>query len=65
MPWKDYRRLCKALAKVGLLEKGFVKLSLRRDMTMLFKPGLTKTQLIAEGRMPVGISLVDRATDGY
>lgn len=51
MKWRDYRRLCKRMQKAGLLEREFVKASFRRRMTMLFKPGLTKRQLIDDGIM--------------
>lgn len=69
MPWSDYLKLCKALAKVGLLEKGYVRAAKRRKMTMLFKPGLTKAQLAADGRMPGALVTRKRGEsswlDGY
>lgn len=68
MPWGDYLRLCKAMAKVGLLEKGYVRAAKRRRMTMLFKPGLTKARLVADGRMPdtlVARKRGDGWLDGY
>lgn len=51
MPWAAYLAMCKMLKNAGLLEPGYLRASDARCMTMLLKPGLTKSRLIAEGRM--------------
>ena len=42
MTWRQYKKLLKVMGKVGILEKGYVKVSLRRKATFLRMPGVTK-----------------------
>jgi hypothetical protein len=42
MTWRQYRRLLKALGRAGVLERGFVKFSLRRKFSAVRKPGQLK-----------------------
>ena len=43
MPWPDYWRLLKVMYRTGLLEDGFVAMSLRRGMSYLRYPADTKS----------------------
>lgn len=42
MTWRQYKRFLKALAKVGILENGYVKASIRRGHTAVRVPWLKK-----------------------
>lgn len=42
MPWRKYKQLLKALAKSGIVEKGYVKASIRRKHTAVRVPWLKK-----------------------
>lgn len=42
MTWRKYKRLLKAMAAAGLLEKGYVKASIRRKHTALRVPWVKK-----------------------
>lgn len=42
MTWRQYKRLLKALAKAGIVEKGYVKASIRRKHTAVRVPWLKK-----------------------
>lgn len=40
--WRDYRRVLKAMAKAGLIQKGFADHSIRRKEAFVRKPGVKK-----------------------
>lgn len=42
LEWMDYERLLRAMTEAGFVEQGFYKMSLRRGMSMLRKPGIEK-----------------------
>lgn len=54
MPWRRYKRLLKALAKAGIIEKGYAKASIRRRHTAVRVPWLKKPALEPMGREQKG-----------
>lgn len=42
MPWKDYRLLLKCLAKVGIIEDGYAKASIKKGGSYVRLPGVKK-----------------------
>lgn len=42
MPWEDYKKLLECLADVGLLQRGFVDVSIKRERTWLRTPWTKK-----------------------
>lgn len=42
MTWKEYKHLLRALARAGIIEKGYYKASVKRGATFLRKPGVKK-----------------------
>lgn len=42
VPWRHYRRLLKSMEKAGLLQKGWVKASLKRKFTSVRPPWVKK-----------------------
>jgi hypothetical protein len=42
MPWPKYRKLLEVLAEVGVIERGYYKASVRRQMTCVPLPGVRK-----------------------
>lgn len=42
MTWRKYKRMLKAMARAGVLEKGYVKASIRRKHTAVRVPWLKK-----------------------
>lgn len=59
LAWDDYAELIDTAADANLLEEGFADNSLERQMTMLIRPGLTKTDLGG-----LGIEIDDYDDDG-
>lgn len=43
MTWRKYKRLLKALAKAGVIERGYYRASKARKATFVRKPGVVKT----------------------
>lgn len=42
MTWRQYKKLLRALAAAGIIEKGYYKMSVRRKHTALRLPGIKK-----------------------
>lgn len=40
--WRQYRRVLKAMAKAGIVQPGFAKMSIRRKQAFLRPPGVKK-----------------------
>jgi hypothetical protein len=49
MPWKQYKRLLKALAEAGVIERGYDHAAIRQGSTMLRPPWVQKTARPAPG----------------
>lgn len=46
--WRQYKRVLRAMAKAGIVQKGFAKMSIRRKQAFLRPPGVKKASAEAK-----------------